>query len=76
LEGYAIEHKLSPREREVVDLAGKGMTSRDIGQRLGLAEVTVKGVLARLMRRFDCENRVQLISRFSPQPKSDSEPSE
>ena len=60
--------RLSPREHEIVELASDGLTNREIAQRIGLAEASVKGVLARLMRRFDCDNRLQLIARVERHP--------
>jgi len=59
-----------------VDLAGDGLTNRDIAQRIGLAEASVKGVLARLMRRFDCDNRVQLIAKVERQPPDTADDSD
>jgi DNA-binding NarL/FixJ family response regulator len=55
--------RLSAREQEILELARDGLTNREIAQRIALAEASVKGVIARLMRRFDCQNRLQLISR-------------
>jgi len=54
--------RLSAREQEIVELARDGLTNHEIAQLIGLAEASVKGVLARLMRRFDCQNRMQLIA--------------
>ncbi len=55
--------RLSAREQEILDLAREGLTNREIGERLALAEASIQGVIGRLMRRFDCANRLQLIAR-------------
>ena len=57
-------------------MARDGLTNREIAQRIGLAEVSVKGALARLMRRFDCDNRLQLIARVERHPPDTANDSE
>ena len=65
--------RLTAREQEIVELARDGLTNYEIAQRIGLAEVSVKGVLARLMRRFDCQNRLQLIALVGPRLPGDAD---
>jgi DNA-binding NarL/FixJ family response regulator len=50
---------LSPREREILDLVGEGMTNREIGERLYLSEKTVKNNVSRLLAKLGVERRVQ-----------------
>ncbi|MFF4091748.1 response regulator [Streptomyces nigra] len=50
---------LSDREREILDLIGEGLTNRQIGQRLYLAEKTVKNHISRLLAKLGVERRVQ-----------------
>ena len=50
---------LSPREREILALFGEGLTNRQIGQRLFLAEKTVKNHISRLLAELGVERRVQ-----------------
>ncbi|MFH8801235.1 response regulator [Streptomyces sp. NPDC017936] len=50
---------LTEREREILALIGEGMTNRQIGQRLYLAEKTVKNHISRLLAKLGVERRVQ-----------------
>ncbi|MER7674002.1 response regulator transcription factor [Kitasatospora sp. NPDC096128] len=51
--------ELTEREREVLALIGEGLTNRQIGQRLFLAEKTVKNHISRLLAKLGVERRVQ-----------------
>ncbi|KOG56292.1 LuxR family transcriptional regulator [Streptomyces griseoflavus] len=50
---------LSEREREILALVGEGLTNREIGKRLYLAEKTVKNNISRLLAKLGVERRVQ-----------------
>ncbi|WP_069465265.1 response regulator [Actinacidiphila rubida] len=50
---------LSPREREILELIGEGLTNRQIGKRLYLSEKTVKNNVSRLLAKLGVERRVQ-----------------
>ncbi|QTT77482.1 response regulator transcription factor [Streptomyces mobaraensis NBRC 13819 = DSM 40847] len=50
---------LTEREREILDLIGDGLTNREIGKRLYLAEKTVKNHISRLLAKLGVERRVQ-----------------
>ena len=50
---------LTQREREILALIGEGLTNRQIGQRLFLAEKTVKNHISRLLAKLGVERRVQ-----------------
>ncbi|GAA4879900.1 response regulator transcription factor [Kitasatospora terrestris] len=50
---------LTPREREVVDLLGEGLSNADTGARLHMSEATVKTYVSRILAKLGCENRVQ-----------------
>ncbi|HEY9660764.1 MAG TPA: response regulator transcription factor, partial [Allocoleopsis sp.] len=52
--------QLTPREREVLQLIGKGLTNRDIAEQLYISEGTVKTHVNRLLNRLDLRNRSQL----------------
>jgi DNA-binding NarL/FixJ family response regulator len=54
-EGEAI----SPREKEILALLGKGMSNQDIADTLGISELTVRSHMSTIMRKLDVENRVQ-----------------
>ena len=50
---------LSPQEERILELIGEGLTNRQIGERLHLAEQTVKNYVSRLMAKLGFERRVQ-----------------
>ncbi len=51
--------ELSPQEQRILELIGEGLTNRQIGERLHLAEQTVKNYVSRLMSKLGFERRVQ-----------------
>ncbi|MFC5502133.1 response regulator [Lysinimonas soli] len=51
--------ELSLRERQVLDLIADGLTNRQIGERLDLAEKTVKNYVSGLLAKLGMERRTQ-----------------
>lgn len=62
------EEKLSPREQEVLQLITEGLTNKEIGNRLGITENTVKNHLKNILAKLHLENRVQAAT-FALQKK-------
>jgi two-component system response regulator DevR len=52
-------HKLTERERDLLELIGEGLTNRQIAQRMFLAEKTVKNYVSRLLDKLDMQRRTQ-----------------
>jgi DNA-binding NarL/FixJ family response regulator len=50
---------LTAQERRILDLIGEGLTNRQIGERLFLAEKTVKNYVSSLLAKLGIERRVQ-----------------
>ena len=50
---------LSEREREILDLIAEGLTNRQIGERLFLAEKTVKNYVSNLLAKLGMQRRTQ-----------------
>ncbi|CAN5268026.1 two-component system response regulator DevR [soil metagenome] len=50
---------LSPTERTLLELLGEGLTNREIGQRMFLAEKTVKNYVSRLLAKLGMHRRTQ-----------------
>ncbi|MBB1254351.1 response regulator transcription factor [Streptomyces sp. OF3] len=50
---------LVPREREVLELLGEGLSNAEIGVRLRMSEATVKSYVSRILAKLGCANRVQ-----------------
>src|SRR5579863_4206974 len=62
---------LSPQERKILELIGDGLTNRQIGERMFLAEKTVKNYVSSLMSKLGVERRVQaavLVSELRSEP--------
>jgi two-component system nitrate/nitrite response regulator NarP len=51
---------LTPRERELVDLVRQGLRNREIADRLGVTEGTVKVYLHGIFDKVGVENRTEL----------------
>jgi two-component system response regulator DevR len=50
---------LTDQERSVLRLIGEGLTNRQIGARMGLAEKTVKNYTSHLLAKLGLERRTQ-----------------
>ncbi|MEV0405198.1 response regulator transcription factor [Actinoallomurus sp. NPDC050550] len=50
---------LSSQERQILELIGEGLTNRQIGERLFLAEKTVKNYVSNLFAKLDMRRRTQ-----------------
>ena len=59
----ALSERLTSREIEVLELIMKGLTTREIAERVFLSDQGVKAHLTTLFRKFDAKNRSQLILR-------------
>ncbi len=55
----ATARALTIRERQVLDLISRGLTNRQIGEHLDLAEKTVKNYVSRVLNKLGMERRTQ-----------------
>lgn len=55
----SIDPGLSLRESQILGLIAEGMTNREIGERLGIAEKTVKNYVSGLLAKLGMERRTQ-----------------
>ncbi len=53
---------LTPSERKVLDLIGDGMSNREIGEKLGVAEKTVKNHITSLLSKMGLKRRAQVAA--------------
>lgn len=51
--------RLTDQERKILDLIAEGCTNRQIGQRLHLAEKTVKNYVSNMLAKLDMERRTE-----------------
>ena len=50
---------LTGQERKILELIGEGLTNRQIGERMYLAEKTVKNYVSNLLAKLGMERRTQ-----------------
>jgi FixJ family two-component response regulator len=65
---------LTSREREVMSLVVSGLLNKQVGDELGISEVTVKAHRGKLMRKMNAESLPHLVKmaaklRLTPMPK-------
>lgn len=53
---------LTPSERKVVDLIGEGLSNREIGERLGVSEKTVKNHVTAVLAKMGLQRRTQVTA--------------
>lgn len=53
---------LTPSERKVLELIGDGLSNREIGDRLGVAEKTVKNHITSLLSKMGLQRRTQVAA--------------
>jgi DNA-binding NarL/FixJ family response regulator len=51
--------RLTDQERRILDLIGEGLTNRQIGERLHLAEKTIKNYVSSLLSKLGMQRRSQ-----------------
>jgi DNA-binding CsgD family transcriptional regulator len=55
-------HGLSPREREVLALASRGLSNADVSRALDLSIETVKSHMRRVLRKLGARNRCHAVA--------------
>ncbi|QWW20696.1 response regulator transcription factor [Schaalia sp. 19OD2882] len=53
---------LTPSERKVLELIGDGLSNREIGEKLGVAEKTVKNHITSLLSKMGLQRRTQVAA--------------
>lgn len=55
----AVTKHLTPKEHQILDLVGQGLTNRQISEQLSLAEKTVKNYVSTMLGKLGVESRTQ-----------------
>lgn len=53
---------LTPQERRLLDLVGHGLTNREIGEQMHLAEQTVKNYVSNMLKKLGMRRRAQVAA--------------
>ena len=64
LQGEGSKSSLTPREREVMELVGQGLSNKHIGLRLELQEKTVKHHMTQILTKLGVTNRTEAALRW------------
>ncbi len=54
--------RMTPREREVIDLIGEGLSNKEIAHRLNIATHTVKSHVRNVMEKLELHTRLQIAA--------------
>lgn len=63
-----LTQHLTPKEEQVLGLVAEGMTNRQIAERLGVAEKTVKNYVSTLLAKLGVESRTQAAVMAARRP--------
>ncbi len=66
-----LKYDITNREMEIIQLISKGLTNREISEKLFISIDTVKDHNYNIFRKTGMKNRTQLANLFSSQAKND-----
>jgi DNA-binding CsgD family transcriptional regulator len=64
--GSPVERRLTPRERETVNLLAGGLTNKEISARMGVSVNTVKAFIRSVMLKLGVTTRPGIVGRLLP----------
>jgi two-component system response regulator DevR len=70
--------RLTDQERRILDLIAEGLTNRQIGERMFLAEKTVKNYVSNVLAKLGMERRTEaavFAARLKPADRAEDRPS-
>jgi DNA-binding CsgD family transcriptional regulator/tetratricopeptide (TPR) repeat protein len=60
--GSSLPADLSPREAQILELVARGLSNREIGERLSISEHTAANHVRSILRKTECANRTEAAS--------------
>jgi ATP/maltotriose-dependent transcriptional regulator MalT len=63
VQGGALEEPLTARERDVLEIASRGLSNREVASELGISEHTVKFHLAAIYGKLGVSTRTAAVRR-------------
>jgi DNA-binding NarL/FixJ family response regulator len=69
-DGEGVE-QLTPQERRIIGLVAEGMTNRQIGENVHLAEKTVKNYVSNILMKLDLSRRAEVAAFMAKRRRGD-----
>ncbi len=60
--GTPTARRITERERQVLQWVREGKSNQEIGEALGISQLTVKNHVQKILRKLDCSNRAQAVA--------------
>src|SRR5262249_40067937 len=67
---FARSEHLSPREQDVIELMGEGLTNREIAKTLYISEGTAKSHVEHILRKLRARSRAEAVVRYAAEEAS------
>jgi len=67
-DGRGVDHGLTRRESEVLQLLGRGLSNKEIGNELSLSVATVKHHVHHILEKLELPRRAQAMRRVRDAP--------
>jgi DNA-binding NarL/FixJ family response regulator len=64
-EQFFLQHHITDREKEIIELLLKGYSNQQIGKALFISTRTVKNHIYSIYRKTNIQNRMQLVNRIN-----------
>lgn len=61
-------HRLSPREKEILDGLSKGYSNKEIADKLGLSVETIRSYLKNVYEKMHVRSRAEAVAKWMDQP--------
>ena len=63
-EPLALHERLTARESQIAAFVAEGLSNREIGERVGIAEKTVKNHVSNILNKMNAHRRAEIIHHF------------